>query len=74
MRASRSRCSGPYQATRPSRAGRREQPALLVEADRVDRHVGPLGQLLDPQTIHGPILGVITPTVRYRAGSAGPAV
>ena len=32
--------------------GRRQQLALLVEADRVDRHVGPLGQLLDPQPVH----------------------
>ena len=29
-------------------AGRREQLALLVEADGVDRDVGPAGELLDP--------------------------
>ena len=64
MRASRSRCSGPYQATRPSRAGGGQQPALLVEADRVDRDVGPPGQLLDPKRVthRAVILGVITPT------------
>ena len=52
IRASRSRCSGPYQATRPSR-GRRQQPPLLVEANRVDRHLGPPGQVLDTPPLHG---------------------
>jgi hypothetical protein len=35
----------------------------LVEADRVDRHVGPLGEVLDPESIHEAIVGAITPTV-----------
>ncbi len=33
--------------------GRIEQSSLLVEADRVDRHVGPLGEVFDPESIHG---------------------
>ena len=36
--------------------GRREQPALLVEADRVDRDVGAAGELLHP------------PALRFRLG------
>ncbi len=34
-------------------AGRREQLALLVEADGVDRHVGAPGELLDPDRTGG---------------------
>ena len=64
----------PADPPRPLR--RREQAALLVEADRVDREVGAPGQLLDPPLFraargplgrsgrHAPILGVFTPTVR----------
>ena len=33
--------------------GRRQQAPLLVEADRVDRHVGPPGQVLDTPPLHG---------------------
>ena len=55
---------GPVEAEAPLPAGRREQPALLVEADRVDRHVGLLRQLLDPPLRgHAAILGAITPKV-----------
>ena len=53
----------PYQATRPSRSGGGEQPALLVEADRVDRHVGPPASSSTRHSVHGSILGAITPTV-----------
>ncbi len=43
----------PRDAADPVR--RREQAALLVEADRVDGDVGPTSQLLDPQaTVHEP--------------------
>ena len=48
MRCSRSTWSAPYQAMRPCAAGRGQQLALLVEADGVDGHVGPPGELLDP--------------------------
>ena len=41
----------PGDAPRP--AGRREQLALLVEADGVDRDVGAPGQLLDPDLADG---------------------
>jgi hypothetical protein len=35
----------------PPALGRREEPALLVEADRVDGDVGPTRQVLDPQLL-----------------------
>ena len=47
MRPSRSTCSAPYQAIAALAAGRGEQLALLVEADRVDRDVTAAGELLD---------------------------
>jgi hypothetical protein len=31
--------------------GRGEQPPLLVEADRVDRDVGPAGNVFDPEAL-----------------------
>ena len=43
---------GPVPSDAAFTGGRREQAALLVEADRVDRDVGPAGQLLDPQSVH----------------------
>ena len=62
---------GPVEPEATLPPGRREEPALLVEADRVDRHVGLLRQLLDPPLRgHAAILGAITPKVR--SGSAGP--
>ena len=48
MRCNRSAWSVPYQRDAALAAGRREELALLVEADRVDGDVGAAGELLDP--------------------------
>ena len=42
---------GPVPGDAAGAGGRGQEPALLVEADGVDGHVGPAGQLLDTQRL-----------------------
>ena len=64
MRCSRSTCSGAVPGDAALPAGRREQLALLVEADGVDGDLGAAGELLDPDLAVGGL--------SFRGGTAVP--